>query len=360
MDHSCGVVSEALKRFEPDILADLREALRGHGNEIADPLVWEETCQQARGIVEDCAASLRHAWRRPDERDIALSARLGLRNASRSVHPAAVIRACSVLFDVCLPYLRKAAAEAPPERGEELLALALHTFNRSVGGRVEALMRGYHSYLLTQVGEANSADRLRLSRDVHDHLGNDLATALRFLELHAAEETDGVLPPRLAGAHASVREAILSIQALVNGLRIRVPGAGLEAALNAFLESVDADQVRVDIVICGDESWVDPGLREEIFVILRECLRNALSHARAGHIVVWADITPSEIIATVEDDGIGFDPGALAPGSDSGLSSVRERAGLQGGSADWNSGSGSGTRVTLRIPNHRGGAKETA
>ncbi|MCC3766902.1 sensor histidine kinase [Streptomyces sp. UNOC14_S4] len=360
MDHSCGVVSEALSRYEPAILADLRKALQDRGNEIADPLVWDETCQQARGIIEDCAASLRHGRRQPDERALVTSARLGLRNASRSVHPAAVIRACSVLFDVSLPYLRKAAAKAPPERGEDLLLLTLHTFNRSVGSRVEALMRGYHSYLLTQVGEANTADRLRLSRDVHDHLGNALATALRFLELHAAEETDGVLPSRLAGAHNAVQEAIGNIQALVNGLRIRIPGTGLEASLNEFLESVGTHQVRVDVVVCGDEGWVAPDRRQEVFVILRECLRNALSHARAERIVVWVDITPDEINATVEDDGIGFDPTTLAPRTDSGLSSVRERAGLQGGSVDWHSGSGAGTRVTLCIPSHRDGTEGAA
>ncbi|MFF8814255.1 sensor histidine kinase [Streptomyces pactum] len=261
------------------------------------------------------------------------------------------MQACTTLFQVSLDHLRRATALAPPDRADELLALTLRTFNHSVGARVTAHLRGYDSLLLHQVREANSADRMRLSRDVHDYLGNSLALTLRHLELYVGEELDGAWTPRLARVHDSVQEALSYTRTLVNGLRMRIPAAGLESSLREFAETVGRPPTRTEIRVCGDESWISPELRQDVMVALRECLRNAFTHARAGRIGLWVDIAPDVITATVEDDGAGFDPARTAGGN--GLTSVRERVGLHGGTATWHSRPGVGTQVVLRVPQRR-------
>ena len=91
---------------------------------------------------------------------------------------------------------------------------------------------------------------------------------------------------------------------------------------------------------------------------MQEALTNVLKHARAATVSVSVDHRPEEMRVIVEDDGVGFDPEAVtrhpADGSPAkprlGLSGIRERLSLLGGTLTLESSPGVGTTLFISIP----------
>jgi len=104
-------------------------------------------------------------------------------------------------------------------------------------------------------------------------------------------------------------------------------------------------------------SWnqrdLDPLLRDEIYRIAREALRNAFRHAKAQKIEAEITCGVSEFLLRVRDDGSGIDPEIANRGARAGhwgLPGMRERAKNFGGQLEVWSERGSGTEVQLTIP----------
>ena len=89
-------------------------------------------------------------------------------------------------------------------------------------------------------------------------------------------------------------------------------------------------------------------MHDEAFLIVREALRNALAHSDPGTIDVNVEIVPHELRASVVDDGGGFAVDDTVPGF--GLTSMRERAELLGGTTVLTASPGQPTRVDLTVP----------
>ncbi|MDX1524454.1 MAG: ATP-binding protein, partial [Anaerolineae bacterium] len=84
-----------------------------------------------------------------------------------------------------------------------------------------------------------------------------------------------------------------------------------------------------------------------------EALTNIARHAQAGQVTIDLDIKPQQVIATVKDDGVGFDTGNLRLPLERhslGLVSMRERAELLGGQFTLTSSPGHGTTVQAVLP----------
>ncbi len=104
---------------------------------------------------------------------------------------------------------------------------------------------------------------------------------------------------------------------------------------------------------------VDGDCETNALRIAQEALSNVRNHAQAKSVMVTLIFGPSEVLVRVMDDGIGFDPAAVqgipsTAGTGFGLSGMRERAGLVGGSLLLRSASGMGTTIEARIPYQSG------
>jgi signal transduction histidine kinase len=134
---------------------------------------------------------------------------------------------------------------------------------------------------------------------------------------------------------------------------------GVVAAVRVLLETQVPPGVEATLSASGDESSVPPLMGEQVYLVMREAVRNAVLHSECGRIRVALEVRDGELYGRVEDDGVGFDPdGKLAPGrsgedssySGVGLRSMRERAELLGGEVVVSSKPGRGTRVEVRVP----------
>jgi signal transduction histidine kinase len=106
----------------------------------------------------------------------------------------------------------------------------------------------------------------------------------------------------------------------------------------------------------GTSRDLHPLVRDEIFRIASEALRNAFRHAGARRIDIEIRYDPQVLRVCVRDDGKGIDPDVLRMGEKEGhfgLSGMRERAGVVGGKLTVRGGPGMGTEVEFNAPGSR-------
>ncbi|WP_343640042.1 histidine kinase [Roseateles sp.] len=193
-------------------------------------------------------------------------------------------------------------------------------------------------------------ERKRVSRELHDELGQQLA-ALRLeisvLRSRAAKAS----PPGTAQLdllHERVDGLIATMRSVVSQLR---PPA-LDGGLSAALRWLGSEFSRDTGVPCA--MWIPPEanhLSAEVgtlmFRIVQESLNNVRRHAGASHVDLRLNGYEGAWTLTVRDDGRGFDPGVRSAGH--GLLGMQERARLMGGTLHIVSAPGQGTAIELRV-----------
>jgi signal transduction histidine kinase len=92
-----------------------------------------------------------------------------------------------------------------------------------------------------------------------------------------------------------------------------------------------------------------PELETALYRIVQESLTNVVKHARAERVGVVLTRKENAVAVVIEDDGVGFEPGAAREGG-LGLVGMRERIGLLGGRLEIESRPGSGTTFSAEVP----------
>ncbi|MFJ4655843.1 sensor histidine kinase [Nocardia sp. NPDC088792] len=254
------------------------------------------------------------------------------------------VQAATLLYEIIVEELYEIDESSPIHSAEWNAVLV--ALGRSMFLRLEAGVNAYDSFLLNQIGELYDSVRSRLARDLHDRLGSSLSVSMRQLETYVRTGDADCLEIR--SVIGTLSEAIVQISDLITDLRLREDGQSLRSALGAFVAVMGSPPPEIEIDVNGPEQWVGRGVLDEIFLILRECLRNVYSHACARRAIVTVDITPREIVALVADDGIGFELSKTRRSN--GLQSMVERAEILSGSVTVDSAPNRGTRIHIRVP----------
>jgi signal transduction histidine kinase len=346
------LVAASVDRHRADIAGQVLRWLRRAGSRLArDPATKDLLLAQVTRVLDDTVAMLRDdkhagAIRRPDLASI----EIGRRCARQGIHPAESVRAGSALFETALVAVAPDLRCAPrPADSMTRFCLALQ---RSLARRADLVGRTYVTHVIDQIYHAHAEQRRRLSRELHDQVAHTAAVALRDLELYEAyrladHERAGA---RLSAAKAHLQEAIDTIRALSTRLRRIDAHEGLQAALVRCLASA-APTVVTSVTVTGSESSLPVAVCDELFLVLREAIGNALGHAAPGTVAVEVRIGGARVDATVSDDGRGFDTEqALSAPRGTGLPSMVERTHAAGGSLHLASRAGHGTTVRVRIP----------
>lgn len=199
------------------------------------------------------------------------------------------------------------------------------------------------SRLLQALLEAQEAERARIARDLHDHVGQILTGI--DLGLKAVKEGRLEAIPAL---QELVRSAIQDIRLLSRSLR---PSAldtlGLEAALKRMAEEF-AERTGIQVnLFCHLPERLPEAHETALYRVIQEALTNVARHAGAREVSVILQQDEDEVSLVVEDDGRGFTQGAR-PGL--GLLGMRERVELLGGQFQVESLEDLGTTLYARIP----------
>jgi signal transduction histidine kinase len=311
-----------------------------------DPSFIDQAMVTASDVINDVVRSISAAEVRIDEShkpDAWIIARVGRENC---LSPADGLGAAAMLLNIVIEALTSQVTA-----DQDLMpcfVLAVRALNESISRRMQAVAGACAASTLDRVHRAQVEERRRIARELHDRVGEVLSVGLRRLDLQ-----------EIAGFEAPAGQARVAREVVVEAMRrLRVvtfdlrepPVASLEKALIRYLDSVQAD-AEVRLHISGDEAWAPPVVLDEVFLIIREAVRNALRHGAPQLVLIGVELDPRELSAWVLDDGCGFVPRAAAPGgTGAGLASMRERAALIGGRVAVSSMPGHGTRVELRLP----------
>jgi signal transduction histidine kinase/ligand-binding sensor domain-containing protein len=221
--------------------------------------------------------------------------------------------------------------------------------------RVRQLARQLEVRMEERVGE-----RTRIARELHDTLLQSFQGVL--MKFHAAarmirnrpDEAEKILERAIEQAGQAVTEGRDAVQALrsstvvTNDLARAIRTLGAELADQGGSNSPD---FRVDVE--GTPRDLAPIVRDNVYRVVGEGVRNAFQHARAKRIEVEIRYDHRQLRLRVRDDGKGIDPEVLESGARAGhygLPGLQERAKLVGGKLTVRSERDSGTEIELSIP----------
>ncbi len=196
-------------------------------------------------------------------------------------------------------------------------------------------------------------EKARIAREVHDELGQVL-TVLK-LETSMCElayaELDGGLRERLDNMKRLIAQLFQLVRDVATALRPPILDAGIGSAVEWQARRFEA-RTQIPCLVQVPEN--PPALSDAkaigLFRILQEALTNVMRHAQAHTVELQLSVEGDELCLRIEDDGVGFDPGATRQGVSFGLVGMRERVLMFGGTLQIDSQPGEGTTLWVRVP----------
>jgi len=246
-----------------------------------------------------------------------------------------------------------------PKHAERLQLLASQTAIALENVRLYEKARATADHLqslahhLVQVQEN---ERARIARELHDEIGQALTAQivdLHFLEQNSADPT--VVTQRAADLKNATNHILEELHRLTIDLRpVVLDHLGLVAALrqyvNAFQQQHAECDVQFQVVGEGWDRLASPQATA-FYRIVQQALTNVAQHAQAHHVEVLLSRHTQRRVLIVWDDGVGFDPEAALRSNRLGLTSMKERATMLGGTLWIDSQIGKGTTIHLEVPN---------
>lgn len=237
------------------------------------------------------------------------------------------------------------------------LARTLEQLRRQVEQRRQAELG--RDQLLRRIVNTQEEERRRISRELHDNLGQHLTAVMLGLE---ALETQ--MAPFTGGKRKNQTLPQLdTLRTLVDGLMqaahrqawelrpAELDDMGLEVALRHYASDWSVQTgVEVDFQAVGwEEGRADPAVETTLYRVVQEALTNVARHANASQVSVVLERNAGGVSAIIEDDGAGFETDAGESGR-LGLLGMSERLALVNGTLDIESAPDSGTTVFARVP----------
>ncbi len=207
-------------------------------------------------------------------------------------------------------------------------------------------------HLSSELIAAQEKERKRIAGELHDSVAASLG-AIVF----SIEKIIGQLE-RDKNAQAGLRDLISMVQQVNQETRrimadLRpslLDDLGIVPAINWFCREYEKtySHIRVEKQIDLSETDVTDSLKTAIFRVSQEAMNNIAKHSKASHVSFCLEKRNSRIELTIQDNGQGFAPEGTRRGL--GLSTMRERAELSGGTFDLESAIGRGTVIRVSWP----------
>lgn len=221
-----------------------------------------------------------------------------------------------------------------------LIASALGAFlwkNLQQAKKEKALQQTFSRQLLTNQEE----ERLRISKDLHDGLGQSLLLIKNRVALRQDESTGQMLD-----------SAISELRAIARSLHpMQLEKLGISKATEQLLDQIDKE---TDLFVSSEIEDIKGKLSKEhelhLYRILQECLNNVLKHAEASAIRVILRETDKKISLIIDDNGKGFDFSERYQDFQSlGLKTLKERTAAIQGIMKVSSEKGKGSQFTFTL-----------
>jgi signal transduction histidine kinase len=248
------------------------------------------------------------------------------------------------------------------------IAVFTELFNKNAGLAAEIAERKVVEAQLRQTQENLRAltarqdsileeERTRISREIHDELGQALTGLKMDLTwlLDKLRKDQKPIAKKLQGMSRLVDETVQSIRRIASGLR---PELLDEAGLAAAIEWQAKDfQMRSGIRCRFKLPAESPRLGAEkstvLFRVVQEVLTNVARHSRATRVDIAMNVDEQAVTLDIRDNGIGLGEHDAANPKSLGILGMRERVALMSGQIEFSGVAGKGTRVVCGVPLQR-------
>ncbi len=213
-------------------------------------------------------------------------------------------------------------------------------------------MQGEVRRLEAEAHRAEEEERRRIGRELHDEAAQSLVLLRLQLEM-MEKDAPSALRPRLAQARLITERTVGELRRCITALSPAiVERLGLTAALRQLAARFRKQQpAGVRLRISRGIAGLSGEAQEVVYRVAKEALQNVLKHSQATSVKLLLVSADKKIRLSVRDDGVGFSPErAQGKPLSFGLSGMRERAALLGGTLLLRSAPGKGATVILELP----------
>lgn len=209
---------------------------------------------------------------------------------------------------------------------------------------------------LVRVIEAQEGERQRLSKQLHD--GPAQAFSNFILQTDIAVRLFSIDADRARGELENLRTSAMTtlqkVRDFIFDLRpMMLDDLGLIPTVKRYVDTFkEKSGLQITLQITGAERRIESVREVMMFRGLQELLGNIRDHAQATQVKVTLEMDDVRVRVGIEDNGKGFDPRAVFSGPQKtiGLTALKERVELLGGSLTMDSQPGAGARVAMEIP----------
>jgi len=233
------------------------------------------------------------------------------------------------------------------------IAYSLVDLQRSQQRELEAANRKLRKYALTAERLAQSQERNRIAREMHDTLAHTLSgvavqlEAIKALFSKKPQQAKQVLDRTLENTRHGLDE---TRRALVDMRSSAVETYGLKQAIeNLVISTAERGGFQSKVSFPAGDVLLDEEASHCIYRSVQEALENSIKHSNAKNIGVTLENQPNKITLKIEDDGEGFNPKTLRK-EQMGIRGMRERVELLGGTLSINSKLDKGTNIIIQLP----------
>jgi signal transduction histidine kinase len=214
--------------------------------------------------------------------------------------------------------------------------------------------RQLQRYVVQAESVAVTRERERLARNLHDSVTQTLFTMTLTSEAARLlfDQDPARAVPQLDKLQVLARSTLAEMSSLISALRpATITQQGLIPALAYHVAVLKRQQgLKVALNVIG-EPHLSREQARRLFRVIQEALNNVVKHARTDQASVTIQFEDNQTLVQIEDEGKGFVlDDAQAKTGHIGLSTMRERVEMMGGTLTIDSSPGRGTRVAVDIP----------
>lgn len=239
--------------------------------------------------------------------------------------------------------------------GKVYMTVILRDLTKQVEAETElALTRAELRKLSIASQTAREEEKSRISRELHDELGQNL-TALKmdlsWLQSHSSNEL-AARNERIVAMQKVLDSTVVATRRIAADLRpLMLDDLGLKAALE-WLTQDFTRRLSIPCTLHVDEDVIDfdTGIQSALYRAVQESLTNISRHAQATHVDIALRTSETAVNLQILDNGVGMNDEDLSKRGSFGLIGMRERIYVLGGKVAITSQLGDGTKISIELP----------
>ncbi len=203
--------------------------------------------------------------------------------------------------------------------------------------------------------EAEEKERVRIARELHDGIGQQLSAAK--LNISGLQDSIKTTKPEeitmLKNALDLLDESVKEVRAVSHSM---LPNAliksGLVSAVREFINKISSSgNLKINLEIVGLNNRLENTIENILFRVLQELVNNIIKHSKATEVSIQFIQHEKELTILVEDNGVGFNvQEKISDEGGIGIKNIQSRINFLNGEVIFDSYPGKGTTVTIEIP----------